>query len=345
MPANLSPDYKKAEQAYRAAANEAERLACLREMLRTIPKHKGTEHLQADIKSRIKQLTEDLAAPKRGGARSGPQYVIRTEGAAQIALIGPPNAGKSMLHVALTGSKADVGPYPYTTQEPVPGMAPCDDVQFQLIDLPPITEDYYESWFTNALQPADAALLVIDISDPDCTDHITTIIEQLDRRKITLTSEWPCLPSEAAPAVAEPKDQSLDPFRQRLPTLLVANKIDLNADPRDIDALSELTGHAFPALGVSAKTGQALASITSFLFEALGIVRIYTKTPGKQAEMKLPFTLRRGATVHDVATLVHKDIAGRLRYARAWGHEVYDGQQVGPDHVVRDRDVIELHMR
>ncbi|MDX1562965.1 MAG: GTPase, partial [Gammaproteobacteria bacterium] len=126
MPANLSPEYKKAEQAFRAARDERERLDCLKEMLRTIPKHKGTEHLQADIKSRIKALTDDLSGPKKGGKRSGPVHSIRPEGAAQIALLGPPNGGKSSLHVKLTGSRAVVGPYPQSTQEPLAGMCPYE---------------------------------------------------------------------------------------------------------------------------------------------------------------------------------------------------------------------------
>ena len=237
MPANLSPDYKKAEKAFRDARDEQERLACLKEMLRTIPKHKGTEHLQADIKSRIKQLSEDLAGPKKGASRSGPVHSIRPEGAAQIALLGPPNSGKSSLHVALTGSRASVGPYPHTTHEPMPGMLPFEDVHFQLVDLPPISEDYMDSWLVNALQPADATLLIVDISDPDCTDHVATIRDRLDEKKITLTDNWPGLDGHGVDCGDE-DEAALDPFRIYLPTMLVANKMDRNPDPDD-DAVLE----------------------------------------------------------------------------------------------------------
>ena len=88
MPTNVTPEYKKAEEAYRKAREPRERLDCLRELLRTIPKHKGTEHLQADIKTRIKQLSEELAGPKKGGRSKGPSHVVRPEGAAQLCLIG-----------------------------------------------------------------------------------------------------------------------------------------------------------------------------------------------------------------------------------------------------------------
>ena len=345
MPANLSPEYKKAEQAFREAADERERLLRLREMLRTIPKHKGTEHLQADIKSRIKQLTEALASPRKGAARTGPVHTLRPEGAAQVALLGPPNAGKSSLHVKLTGSRADVGPYPYTTHEPLPGMLPCQDVYFQLVDLPPISADYMESWFVNALQPADAALLVADIAAPDCVDQLQAVRLRLEERRISLIEDWPGLDGAAATAYDPEHDPEYDPFRIRLPTLLVVNKIDQAPDPEEVAVLQELLDVRYPAVATSTVTGQGLDRIGPRLFRGLEIVRVYTKSPGKPPELDRPFTVRRGATVLDVARLVHKDFAGSLKYARAWGAGVYDGQQIGPDHRLADADVVELHMR
>ena len=341
MPANLSPEYKKAEQAFREASEDRERLLRLRDMLRTIPKHKGTEHLQADIKSRIKQLTEELAGPKKGAARTGPVHTLRPEGAAQVALLGAPNAGKSSLHVKLTGSRADVGPYPFTTHEPMPGMLPYRDVSFQLVDLPPISEDYMEGWFVNALQPADAALLVADISAPECIDQLEAVQARLDEKRISLVEGWPGLNGEAGAAQAD----EFDPFRIRLPTLLVVNKIDLAPGPEEVAVLQELLDADFEAVATSTVSGQGLADIGEFLFRGLEIVRVYTKTPGRPPEMDRPFTVRRGATVMDVARLVHKDIAGSLKYARAWGSGVYDGQQIGPEHRLCDADVVELHMR
>jgi ribosome-interacting GTPase 1 len=138
MPANLTPEYKAAEAAFRKARDPRERLESLREMLRVIPKHKGTDHLQGDIKRRIKELAEELERPKRGGAHGGPALVIRPEGAAQIPLLGPPNAGKSSLHARLTGSGAQVAPYPFATQYPQPGMMPHEGIHFQLVDLPAV---------------------------------------------------------------------------------------------------------------------------------------------------------------------------------------------------------------
>lgn len=341
MPANLSPEFKDAQEAYRRARDPKERLECLREMLRTIPKHKGTEHLQADIRTRMKELTEELAAPRKGGAKGGPPVAVRPEGAAQVALLGPPNSGKSSLHARLTGSHAVVGPYPFATKLPLPGMLPHEDVHFQLVDLPPVTADYIEPWMGNALQNADGALLVVDLGDPECLEQVSALGRRLEEKRVTLVE--PGSPASGGGLLAEGEALG-DPFRIRLPAALLAAKSDRLPDPEaELDTFRQLAGLRFPALAVSAETGHGLARLGPLLFEMLGVVRVYTKLPGHPPDRSRPFTLRRGSAVRDVALLVHRGLAAELKFARLWGSGKFDGEQVSAAHPLRDGDVVELH--
>ena len=345
MPANLSPEYKAAADAFRKARDPLERLEHLREMLRVIPKHKGTDHLQADLKRRIKELDEEIAGPRKGGARGGPALMVRPEGAAQVALVGPPNSGKSLLHDRLTGSGARSGPYPYTTQYPEPGMLRWEDVLFQLVDLPAVAPEHPLPWLAGTLQTADACLLVVDLADPDCVQQVATVQAELARRRTSLVTQWPgeSARAEAFP-VALPNDE--DVFALGLPTLLLANKADRLEHPEtDLEVLAELEQPHFPVMLVSAQTGAGLGDLGGWLWRALGLVRVYTKAPGKPAERERPFTLRAGGqTVGDAARLVHRDMARTLKFARVWGRSVAaDGQHVGREHRLADGDVLELH--
>jgi ribosome-interacting GTPase 1 len=300
-------------------------------MLRTLPKHKGTEHLQADIRTRIKEITEELAGPKKGGARTGPPTAIRAEGAAQVALVGPPNSGKSSLHARLTGSHAASGPYPFTTRFPLPGMLLYEDVAFQLVDLPPVCRQHPVPWLAGALRSADACLLVTDLTDPGCVDGIAELTGVLAERRIVLTGDWPA---------GEPDDA----FALLLSTVLVASKRELMTDLDDeLAVFEELTGARFPSIAVSTITGEGLDRLGPFLFERLGVVRVYTKPPGGRPDLGRPYTVRHGRTVGDVARMIHKELAEDVRFARLWRGD-FEGLRVGREHTVEDGDIIELHV-
>jgi len=344
MPANLTPEYRAAEASFRGARDPVERLEWLREMLRVIPKHKGTDHLQGDIKRRIRELSDELERPRKGGGRGGPALVVRPEGAGQIALIGPPNTGKSSLHSRLTGSGAHIAAYPFTTQYPEPGMMPHEDIRFQLVDLPAVSPEHPVPWLASALQTADAALLVVALDDPACLEQVDAVHGVLREKRVHLSPRWdPAVetgPGQAAQA--EPVDG--DPFALRLPTFLVANKADrLTAPDAELQAFLDVGGLTYPAVAVSVTTGEGLDRIGAWLFGHLGIARVYTKAPGRPATQNRPFVLRRGQTVEDVARLVHKDLARSLKYARVWGRSGFGGQHVGREHRLNDGDVVELH--
>jgi ribosome-interacting GTPase 1 len=335
VPTNLTPEYRKLEATFRKASDAVEKLSLLKQMLSVMPKHKGTDHLQAEIKSRIKQLSQEVSAPRKN-KRSGPTYAVRPEGSAQIALVGAPNAGKSALHAKLCGSQATVGSYPFTTAEPLPGMLVFEDVHMQLVDLPPVSRDHLAPWIVNALQPADACFLVVDLAASNCVEACVEVIELLRDRRIRLTPDWRPFQDD--------EDDEIDPFGLRLPTLLIMNKCDLLDDvDSEVAVFFDLLGEEFPWIAVSVETEKGLDGIGGWIFSALEVVRVYTKTPGKPADADRPFTVRKGETVRDVARQVHKELGERVRFARVWGSNTFDGQQVGPDHRVTDRDVLEIH--
>jgi ribosome-interacting GTPase 1 len=224
-------------------------------------------------------------------------------------------------------------------------MLRWEDVHFQLVDLPAIAAEHPLPWLTNTLQTADACLLVVDLADPDCLQHVASVQEELARRKVTLVTRWPAdgpLPPAGDGGAAAEEDV----FALRLPTLLLANKADLldHADT-DLEVLAELEEPHFPTLLVSAQTGLGLGEVAAWLWRRLGLVRVYTKAPGKPPENSRPFTLRAGEqTVEDAARLVHRDMARTLKYARVWGRSVAaDGQHAGREHRLADRDILELH--
>jgi ribosome-interacting GTPase 1 len=315
MPANLTPEYLSAEQEYKGARTHQEKIAALERMLATVPKHKGTEKLQADIKRRLSQ--ERREAYRKGAAHSVPFYLVEKEGAAQVALAGPPNSGKSQLVTTLTHARPEVADYPFTTRAPVPGMMPFEDVQIQLVDLPPFSREFTEPWLPQVIRGATASVLVVDLGDADVLEEISFIEELFEERRL-----------------ARPK-------------MLAANKLDLEGAAEVLAALEELYGRRYRVLGISAAEGLNLERFRREVFDMLELVRVYTKPPGKKAELTLPYVLRRGQTVIDAARLVHKDFAENLKFARLYraGHASGpQGMMVERSHVLEDGDILELHI-
>ena len=328
MPANLTPEYRDAEKRYRTARTLEEKLACLEEMLTKIPKHKGTDKMQADIKRRIARTRETV--DQRARRKKGFSRKVVKEGAGQIALAGPPNVGKSRLLTTLTHAKSEVADYPFTTHEPVPGMMSYKDVQVQLLDLPPISTQHMEPWLSEVIKSADAAALIVDASSHNTL--LERIEETLDRMK------------HIKAYLAREADSSL-PFNvTHLPALIAANKIDLTADETTVKMLSELYGDRFDVVSCSSTTGTGLDELRERLFSLLNVIRVYTKTPGKKQDEGPPYTIRHGSTIMDFAEIVHKDFAEGLRYARVWGSGKFQGQQVPRDYILSDEDIVELHM-
>jgi hypothetical protein len=329
MAANLTPQYKEAERRYREAIGHEEKLAALHEMMALLPKHKGTEKLQGDIRRRVAKLEEEAEHGSRAGAKHADPGYVHREGAGQWVLIGPPNAGKSAILRALTHARPEVAAYPFTTHAPQPGMMPFEDVQVQLIDTPAVAAHRVEPYMANLAHNADGVLLVLDPTDDDLEESLAACRALLDKARVL--------------ARGAPPPPDVSPFTVERPVIVALNKADLDPDGV-LAGLAEESVAAGPAvIRVSAEHGTALEELRRRLFEELRIVRVYAKEPGKKPDLERPFVLPAGATAYDLAVRVHKEIAERLKFARVWGHARFDGQQVERSYVLADRDVVELH--
>src|SRR5215467_393002 len=186
MPANLTPQYMEAEKRFKQAESVPDRIAALEEMMATIPRHKGTEKLQAELKKKMSALRKEAEAGKKGAKRES--FVVDREGARQLALTGAPNSGKSQLLRVLTHATPEVAEYPYTTRTPIPGMLRFENVRLQLVDLPPISPEYTESWVPQIIRNADAALMIGNKIDAPGADDRLAIVDEACRGRFPVTT-------------------------------------------------------------------------------------------------------------------------------------------------------------
>ena len=333
MPANLPPAYKEAEAEYRQARAVADKLEALRHMLAVMPKHKGTDHLRADLRSRMAKLNAQAETQTRRGGGRGDLYAVRKEGAGQVALVGLPNAGKSHLLAALTDAHPRVAEYPYTTWEPQPAMMLHENVQVQLVDLPTLEMHQSHGWIRALVRQADLLLIVLDLT-ADPLAGLETLLLELEG--IGLDAVAQC------PEAADGDDEEVVSIPK--PTVVVGTKRDLAGAAEAFADLTALYGSQLPLLSVSATTGTGLDELRQRLFAALEVVRVYTRSRDQPADRDRPMIVPRGATLEDLAASIHKQWRGKVKYAQVWGTGKFDGQRVSRTYVIQDGDTIELRL-
>ena len=326
MPANLPPQYFEAEKGLRLAKSPAEKIVALEEMLAIMPKHKGTDHLRAELRRKIAKLTQ---ASEKKSATQRASMVIEKEGAAQIVVIGMPNSGKSQLVSSITNASPTVAGYPFTTHAATPGMMEFENIKIQLIDTPPLASQPVEFWLPHMLRRADALLVVADLSDAPL-GQVETITAQLESMRIGIGEK----------GAGDEQGRVLT----RKKVLIIGNKIDLNNASENYTTLHNKYNEQFPVIAISAREGVGLEELKLKIYQMLDIIRVYTKAPGQKPDFTDPIILDRGSTLEDAAASVHKDFRAKLKYARIWGSGKHDGLMVKRDHILQDGDVIELHM-
>jgi len=326
MPANLTPDYFKAEKWYRSATTNDEKILALEEMLKVMPKHKGTDHLKADLRRKLSKL-KDSATQKSKGGKQVDIFHVPPTGAGQVVLLGTPNSGKSAIVEALTNAKVHVADFPFATHAPVPGMVKYEDVRIQLVDMPPITADYMTPGQVGTYRTCDLIAVVIDLSE-DVEEQFLILLDFLETKNLLADGDTPIL---------DPQGNVLG-----RKVFCLCTKADIAVDGA-LKLARKSCDHPLEFVTVSTETGQGMDTFGEFLFKTLEIIRIYAKPPGKPPDMNDPFTLPIGSDVHDLAKAIHRELAEKLKSAKCWGTDVYDGQNVHLTHVLHDKDIVELH--
>ncbi|MCW4014317.1 MAG: TGS domain-containing protein [Candidatus Bathyarchaeota archaeon] len=390
MPANLPPDAKSKWNEVTLTKNPETRLQLMGEFLSLVPKHKGTEKMCNQVKRQMAQLREEIEKKRQQAKKTGsggPSYYIPKAGAAQMAVIGPANAGRSSLLKAVTNSPVEVTAWPFGTYKPTPGMLPYQDIQFQLVEIPPIVEGSSEGrseGFMNlaCIRNADGVIVVVDMTDDPAGNYLM-VKDELENARILIDPPMGTVEIEKRgsgrdiqfiwegelvdcsqediiqllagyrikSALVRVKGKvSLDTVEDALfgnavhrPTFVLANKIDLNNDPAMLEQLRE-TAAPLEVIPLSLEKTQNLDTlIGSKIFEMLNITRVYTKEPGKEPATD-PIVCKPGATVGDLARLIHNDFYERFKYARIWGPAAkFDNEKVGLDRVLLDGTVIQLY--
>jgi len=327
MPANLPPQYFEAEKRLRSAKDPEEKIAALEEMLAIMPHHKGTDKLHAALRQKIAKFSQE-AERKLATARRAGFYITR-EGAGQVMLVGPSNSGKSQLLAALTEAIPDIAEYPFTTKTPVPGMMKFEDIQIQLVDTPPIGYKEVRVLLSNALRSADRIAIVIDLS-----------LEPMSQVEATLQG----LREARIEPLTDDGREVVTPGSYPRRMLIVGNKNDLPGSGHNWERLRSQYAQVFPLASISAREGGGLKEFKRTIYQALNIMRVYTKTPGTKADLTDPMVLDKGSTLEEAAEALHRDFYQNLKYAVVWGSGKYDGQRVSKGHILQDGDIVEFHI-
>ncbi|MBC7188845.1 TGS domain-containing protein [Candidatus Aerophobetes bacterium] len=330
MPANLPPQYYEVERKYREAKDVEEKIALLQEMLAIMPKHKGTDKLQADLRAKISKLKKQ--AQKKKSTRKGfNPYLIKKEGAAQVVLVGPPNTGKSTLLAALTNASPEIAPYPFTTHEPSVGMMEYENIKIQIVDTPPVAEEFNFPWLGEIVRRGDLILIVLDAGRDDLLEQMEIVLKKLEEFRI----------KKGQDSREERESGERGFFFKKM--LVVANKDDFPEAESRISILQEFYAEKFRILPFSAKKLQEIDTLKEEIYRVLDIIRVYTKAPGRSPDFDDPIVLKRGSLVIDAARCIHKDFAQKLKYARIWGRDEFKGQMVDREHPLEDGDILEFH--
>lgn len=368
MPINAKPEFFKAEKKYHQAETTQEKIVALEEMISTAPAHKGGENLRADLKQRLAKLRLQLEKSRQAGKGKGAQVTVKREGAAQVMLVSTTNAGKSSIIAALTNARPASASYEYTTTKPEVGIMEYQGVGIQLVEMPAIFEGYAYKGdgpaYFSIMRTADLIIFLIDTTKDEIW-QFKTLYKEFGKAQIKLNAQQPKIriQREGQGGIEFLGRKffhfSVSDAKKLLNSYGYHNAVVSATDIVTIedlaDALNESVAY-LPLLviytkgdisgrGVSPLTGKGMQELKERIFRAVHIIRVYTKTPGKEKDWP-PVALKMGATVKTLAGIIHKDFYKKFKFARVWGKSTkHDGMKVGLEHTLEDHDVVEFHVK
>jgi len=286
----------------------SERVHELRALLQELPGYRNGSY--ADIRRWVLEQIEETQ--KRSHVIQRDSIAVRREGVAQVALVGPPNVGKSSLLHAVSHVQIKIGDYAFTTLRPVAALTRIGGVLVQLVEIPGLLSGAAEGRgggraLLGVLRGADAIVYCLDVGGP------SDVLQDV-RNEVALAGI-------------------------NLPSMLAATKMD-EANERDLAAVQAAVPD-LPVVGVSIIDDESLAALKEAIWKLTGLIRVYLRH-NKHVDEE-PLAMEPGATIIDVATKVHKELGATCRGARIWGPSArFNGQQVGRDHPVQDGDSVEI---
>ncbi|MGD8307703.1 MAG: 50S ribosome-binding GTPase, partial [Ignavibacteria bacterium] len=269
MPTNLPPEYFEADRKFREAESVSAKIASLEELIATVPKHKGTDKLRAELRRKLSKLKAS-DQKKKGTGKHESVYHIEKEGAGRVSIIGFPNVGKSSLLDALTHAAPKISGSPFTTWAPMPGMFQIEDIQVQLIDTPPLNKEHMEPEYFDIVKSSNLVLLVVDLKGTPFK-QLEDALAMLELHKIA--------PMQNRDKSFEEKNMTFIPF------IILVNKDDDNKSDEDFEVFNELLESELPLLPVSVLKNRNLDKLGELIFEKLEVMRIYSKRPGNEADL------------------------------------------------------------
>lgn len=363
-------------------AGTEERIKELEDLIANSQYNKRTQHAIGLYKAQLAKLKEKQEARRSSGGK-GHGYNVRKTGDGTVVLLGFPSVGKSTLLNGLTGAQSEIGSYAFTTLTVIPGVMKYRHANIQVLDVPGIVHGAATgrgrgTEVFSVLRNSDLILILLDVHHPE---HYKAILKEIrdahirinekkpdvkivkkskDGIKIGKTCKLTHLDDDTIKAILRTfrinnadvvirsditDDQFIDVIEANkvyIPAITVINKID-SATPELIKKVAkQVSAH----MKISAQKKEHLSELRELIFKKLNLIRLYLKEPGKEPDLEIPLIIHNGYTIKDVCKKLHKDFVDKFKFARVWGKSAkFDGQKLMMNHTLKDKDILELHLR